>query len=874
MSTDPTPTDFTPPELEEIAKLLPAYDILSFIAKGGMGAVYMARQRSLDREVAIKVLPRHFGEDADFRASFEAEAKSMAKLNHPNLISIYDFGQIDGLLYIIMEMVQGKSLYHSSYGKTIDPTEAARIVASICHGLAHAHKYGILHRDIKPANILLDPSASPKIGDFGLARPVGDHEADSSFGTPGYTAPEVVHNPTAVDQSTDIYAVGAILYELLTSKLPDSNYIPAATLVHCDPRFDQIIRKAMHPTPALRYRSAEAMAEEIERVISGNKPPVGQLLQPASKPTTATAKTLLTAVPGTGKPALNTALTPGNTGSPAATTSTTPPVKVGSNIPFVRNIIIIIALLATIYIAWEGLKIVRVQREKENARIAELNEKQKQEAEAERKRKAEEAKKLHRPVPPPVPPPKNIPATPKVETARESLNRLRKALRAGKRDEMPKGTLTQAGRARFFIEDAMSWHQARQYCERYGGHLAVLPENTDLQWLCSKLGNQHTIWLGAGSAGNGAWRWIDGSPWKLAIRNTSKASYVAVNDTGVLDPQPGRTKHSFFIEWYLDGKTPATLENQLKRCAESIAKGSAQYPAGTISYDNRNFLLIQQDSDWNAARALAKLGGGVLAVPSNADENEWMLGLLASSMNKDQACWIGGLRKANHAWSWATGEPWQFARWGKGLPDEDESTDSACAVLPTRTWDDFPVDTALPCFLIEWSKDGEGHTTVKHTATASTGGIGQLHKKCALLVSSIIARYEKDFTNNIKGYEQELRAFHRTLPKSLQEAYGPGILEMQSRYVNNRIPEDIPRAAMPAKLAEILDSRLFRQRKTEAKCLAEIETLREKYRTNLFNIANEHKAKGLNFQLRKVQEEIDETKSGGQSFIDYMLGNG
>ena len=106
MSTDPTLSDFTPPELEEIAELLPAYEILYFIAKGGMGAVYMARQRSLDRDVAIKILPRHFGEDAEFRASFEAEAKSMAKLNHPNLISIYDFGQIDGMLYIIMEMVQ------------------------------------------------------------------------------------------------------------------------------------------------------------------------------------------------------------------------------------------------------------------------------------------------------------------------------------------------------------------------------------------------------------------------------------------------------------------------------------------------------------------------------------------------------------------------------------------------------------------------------------------------------------------------------------------------------------------------------------------------------------------------------------------------
>jgi len=233
MSTDNANPDFTPPTIEEISSLLPAYDILSFIAKGGMGAVYRANQKSLDRPVAIKILPRHFGEDASFRASFETEAKSMAKLNHPNLIGIFDFGQVDGLLYIIMELVEGKSLYHSAYGKTIAPATSARIVKEICNGLTNAHKHGILHRDIKPANILLDPSASPKIGDFGLARPLGEHETDAIYGTPGYTAPEVVHNPTAVDESTDIYAVGIVLYELLTGKSPDEEHGTPSTLVNC-----------------------------------------------------------------------------------------------------------------------------------------------------------------------------------------------------------------------------------------------------------------------------------------------------------------------------------------------------------------------------------------------------------------------------------------------------------------------------------------------------------------------------------------------------------------------------------------------------------------------------------------------------------------
>lgn len=874
MSTDSTLSDFTPPELEEIAELLPAYEILSFIAKGGMGAVYMARQRSLDRDVAIKILPRHFGEDAEFRASFEAEAKSMAKLNHPNLISIYDFGQIDGMLYIIMEMVQGKSLYHSAYGKTIDPTEAGRIVSGICHGLAHAHKHGILHRDIKPANILLDPSASPKIGDFGLARPVGDHESDSSFGTPGYTAPEVIHNPAAVDESTDIYAVGAILYELLTSKLPDSNYTPAATLVHCNPKFDQIIRKAMHPTPVMRYRSAKAMAEAIESIANKKETAQGNLLQPSSKPTASTARTLLTAAPISKKPELKTALGTGGAISPASTPATSN-IKVESNVPFIRNIIIIIALLATIYITWEGLKIVRTNRVAENERISKLNEQTKKEAAAERKRIAKDSKAAVSPnPPPPQPPTKFILPTPKVETPLESLTRLRKALLNGERTEMPKGTRTLADRARFFVKEPMSWNQAREFCENYGGHLAIAPEVSDLQWLSSKLESNHIIWLGAGSAGNGAWRWIDGSPWKQEIRKTSKASYVSVDDTGILDPQPEKTKHSFFVEWNMDGSTPATLEQQLKRCAESIANASPQYPAGTISYDNRNYLLVQQNAQWQTARTLANLGGGTLAVPSNPDENEWMFGFLASSLEKDQICWIGGIRKANQAWEWATGEPWSFAKWGEGQPDQEQATTSACAILPTRIWADYPADSAVSCFLIEWGKDDQGHEIVKNTGETTTKGVGPMHKKCGTLVLAIKQRYEKLFTNNIKAYEQELGIFRRSLPKSLKEAYGPGILEMQSRYVNNRIPEDVPRDAMPAKLAEILDSRLKRQSDTEAKFHLEVDLLREKYRKTLIKMYRELESKGLTSQQREVELEIDETSTGGQSFVDYMLGAG
>ncbi len=276
MSDSHTHTTFVAPDPAHLARLFPGYDIETLIAAGGMGAVYRAVQRSLDRTVALKILPTEFSADSAFCASFEAEAKAMARLNHPNLIGVYDFGEIDGMLYIIMEYVPGQSLFHSSHGLAIDPSEVVRIVSAVCNGLAHAHEHGILHRDIKPANILLDLNAQPKIGDFGLARPV-DHkvqEGEEIFGTPHYTAPEVVHNPHAVDHRADIFSVGVMLHELLTGSLPADDPRSPSAISHCDPRFDAIVRRATDPDPAARYQSATEIAAALHTIQTTAGPKV------------------------------------------------------------------------------------------------------------------------------------------------------------------------------------------------------------------------------------------------------------------------------------------------------------------------------------------------------------------------------------------------------------------------------------------------------------------------------------------------------------------------------------------------------------------------------------------------------------------------
>jgi len=257
---------FEPPTLEQLSKLLPAYEFQSFIAQGGMGAVYKARQLSLDRDVAIKILPRELGADPEFRQSFEHEAKAMARLNHPNLIAVYDFGDADGMPYIVMEFVPGKSLYHSAYQRKIDPVQAVTIVKGICDGLAHAHDQGVIHRDIKPANILLTPKAEPKIGDFGLARPAGTDHSGVVMGTPGYAAPEITRQPNLADRGSDIFALGVVLYELLVGRCPPYEAKPplASAVSGCDPALDRICEKATHPVVASRYPSAGAMSAALD----------------------------------------------------------------------------------------------------------------------------------------------------------------------------------------------------------------------------------------------------------------------------------------------------------------------------------------------------------------------------------------------------------------------------------------------------------------------------------------------------------------------------------------------------------------------------------------------------------------------------------
>src|SRR5690349_9150821 len=172
---------FQPPTLEEVAKAFPQLEIIALIGKGGMGAVYKARQPALDRIVALKILPPQVASGPGFAERFNREARALARLNHPNIVAVHEFGQVNDLPFFIMEFVDGLNLRQLERAGKLSPREALQIVPQICEALQFAHDEGIVHRDIKPENILLDKKGRVKIADFGIAKIMG-HEPER----PGY----------------------------------------------------------------------------------------------------------------------------------------------------------------------------------------------------------------------------------------------------------------------------------------------------------------------------------------------------------------------------------------------------------------------------------------------------------------------------------------------------------------------------------------------------------------------------------------------------------------------------------------------------------------------------------------------------------------
>ncbi len=270
-----------------IGEVIGNYRILKKIGEGGMGAVFLARDLTLERDVAIKIIAPHLARNPNLMARFKIEAIAQAKLNHPNVVTIYSFNQEGDIYYIVMEYIEGESLKKIIKERGPLPLqEALRIFLQVLSAIEFAHKKGIIHRDIKPANVLITKDGVAKIGDFGIAKVAGIEgltRLGSSLGTPLYSAPEQILGKK-VDTRADIYALGVTLFEMLTGRPPfvsetGSDYeIQKAHLERKPPKpsslrkeipskLDQIVLKCLQKKPENRYSSVSELKEEVKKVL-------------------------------------------------------------------------------------------------------------------------------------------------------------------------------------------------------------------------------------------------------------------------------------------------------------------------------------------------------------------------------------------------------------------------------------------------------------------------------------------------------------------------------------------------------------------------------------------------------------------------------
>ena len=316
--TDDTPAAQPPLPPDQIAPHFPQLEILECLGRGGMGVVYKARQKTLNRLAALKLLAPERVPDAKFAERFTREAQALAALNHPNIVTIHDFGQAGGFYYLLMEFVDGVNLRHLLRARKFTPEEALAVVPPLCDALQFAHDRGIVHRDIKPENLLLDKSGRVKVADFGIAKMLGDDgragtplpsganigdragragtplpagasqstggahgvtrptseptpsalTGGQSVGTPGYSAPEQKIDAQRVDSRADIYSLGVVFYEMLTGELPGQRLEPPSRKVHIDVRLEEIVLRAVETQPELRFQQVSEVKTCVETIVA------------------------------------------------------------------------------------------------------------------------------------------------------------------------------------------------------------------------------------------------------------------------------------------------------------------------------------------------------------------------------------------------------------------------------------------------------------------------------------------------------------------------------------------------------------------------------------------------------------------------------
>lgn len=802
-----------PPNLEDMHSLLPAFGFTDIVTSNHLGAVFFANQKSLDRQVALKVFSPSLAADETFRRSFETSSKLAAGLRHHNLIGILDSGVVGGMPYLVMEFVPGKSLARSTRGQVVEFGQSLSIIGAICDGLAHAHEAGLVHGHLDTFSILLNQQAVPKIGNFGLARIV--HTDPDAQAPRHFVAPEVLVDPSAATKASDVFSAAAIFHELITGQPFSPGSPPASTLCGCRPAIDAILKRATDPDPAKRHGDAAAFHAAL---VKATEPP------------------RQTAAPSTPAPQY-------------------PLPKSGFDTKILAKLAIIVVLLFAILFTWETLKKTRADREKQNREILAKQEAAKEAAAAliAEQKAMEQARR--QPARTDFPPDRPV-FEEKPETPGESLARLRVALASGARADMPVGSVKQGDRHYFLVEEAMGWAEAALFAEEHGAHLATPTEESG--WLEEELTKGRECWLGAARDANDSDKWVlpYGKPWSPAVPPAGNGLFLISTKGGFASSDEGDSR-PFVIEWYNDGTNPGSLASQLAATRASLDEASPIFPPGTRRSGDRHILFVPLPLGWQEARELAEKGGGHLLVAASPEEITAVKDMTRHIKARD-GIWIGGSLEDDH-WIWITGEPWQTAAWADDSNASQEG--AALALQPGGGWIAMDREDNASGFLIEWSED-KNATKPENNAAAPTGKVAELNTRVKELITAAASKRDQAFADNVKKFGWDLDSFLRNLNRGNQDLFGPSVRYLKDSVEENRLLIDEIKEnwnggniTVSPEMAKLLNYHSGKENEIEEKFTADVGKIRDAYVPKLTQLRDEAKSAG---QI-KIASDLDDT---------------
>ena len=816
----PNPLSFSAPSPESMNSLLPGFEFTAVVSSNAVGAVYFANQISLDRQVVIKI----FAPDPERKGTIRNKARAVAGLNHSNLIAMLDSGSVEGMSYLVMEFVPGKSLARSTRGKSVDFEQAMVLIDGICEGLAYAHDNGVVHGYFNSSNVLLNQQAQPKIGNFGVPHSTqGDPVADTAR---HFIAPEVLGMSAGATKQSDVYSVAAVFYELLAGREHGPDVPPPSELCGCRPEVDAVLKQATDADPAKRMADVRAFQTALKEALKGRQ------LKPAlTQRASAVAKASKRA-PSRKKPA--------------------EVAKVGFDWKLVRNLVIIVALLCVCTLAWKGLKNARAGREKENREILakEAATKEKDLAEAAQK-KAEELAGLRK---------TDVSKTvisdvPKhIETPAESLERLRSRLKSGARSELPVGSVRKAECDYFFVSQPMTWADAAWFAESHGGHLAIPDPDADSGWLFEEMAKDENSWIGAARSSENSWISVNGIIWNPSAEPTGSGSYLAVGEGGSIRAESSGTLRPFIIQWHSDGSNPGALASQFEATRGSLSQSAPLFPPGTASFGDRHYLYVSRPSSWQQAGEFAESAGGQLLVVSDTEEAGHLRGFAGKLKAKD-GIWLGGSLDDSH-WRWVSGESWTTAAWADGA--DGRATNSALIIRPGKGWDGRDREDDASGFIIEWSNDAESAKSADPKAAAPGGDAAGLTARVKEVILATEQKRSEAHVANVKKISWDLDAFVRGLNKSGQQQWRPEVERLKACTEGDRfLPEQVQseEITMSPEMSKIANYAARKQEEIDKKFAETAKAIRDSFIEKLAEIRDAAQKSG---QL-KVAEDIDET---------------